>query len=91
MSSRPSHAWTINRVPKLLAPALVVTLQACSALSAAGSAVSTAASVAGTAVTTTASVAATAAGAAADAVGSGVRAATGGSAKPAPAPQAGQP
>ena len=59
-------------------------LQACSVLSAAGSAAGTAASVAGSAVSTAASVAGSAARTTADVVSSGVRAATG-SAEKAPA------
>lgn len=56
---------------------VLLALQACSVLDAAGTAVGTAASVAGTAVSTSVSVAGSAASATASAVGSTVKAVTG--------------
>ena len=62
-----------NASHRLLLVAVLLTLQACSVFSAAGTAVGTAASVAGAAISTSVSVAGTAASTTASVVGSAVR------------------
>ena len=74
----------------LLLAALLLTLQGCSVVSAAGTVVGTAASVAGTAVSTSASVAGSAVSATASAVGSAAHAAAGSGKSEAP-PEAAKP
>lgn len=65
------HPTSASR--RLLLGAVLLTLQACSVFSAAGTAVGTAASVAGAAISTSVSVAGTAASTTASVVGSAVR------------------